>query len=302
MLQRVSMHTCIAKLEAFYETEECFYIVMEFASAGGVPPQPERRPPHTPYTMSNSPLHDHFLTPITHRTSKLHKYRAYPPPALRRVTYTFTPSRDRSDLFDHVAKKGPFSEPEAAVLMQEIGCAIALLHAQGMVHADVKPENILLTDDEHVKLVDFGLSCEIESSENKSDGTLAYWAPELFSNPKPARPMDMWALGLVLFYMLTGEHPFDEQGFADNERIQYNIRKRKPDLSWWAASNEAKKLALALLRKDPEDRLTIEQLLQHPWIVNGGVPQGRERETLLKDGKRQEFQRLTAKLRAACFA
>lgn len=57
----------------------------------------------------------------------------------------------RSDLFDHVAKKGPFSEPEAAVLMQEIGCAIALLHAQGMVHADVKPENILLTDDEHVR-------------------------------------------------------------------------------------------------------------------------------------------------------
>lgn len=58
----------------------------------------------------------------------------------------------------------------------------------------------------------------------------------------------------------------------------------------------------ALLNKDPAQRMTIEQLLQHPWIVSGGVSKGGEREIALQDAKRTEFRRLTAKLRAACFA
>jgi len=240
VLQRVSLHRCIASLEAFYETEDCFFIVMEFVNGG--------------------------------------------------------------DLFDRVANHGAFTEPAAARLLLEVAGALALLHAQGMVHADIKPENMLLTDDGHIKLVDFGLSCEISSTAEKSDGTLAYWAPELFTSPTPRRPMDMWALGVVLFIMLTGEHPFDSRGTADNETLKYNIRKKKPDFSCWTASTEARKLTSALLNKNPEERLTIEELLQHPWLVAGGVPKGSEREVQLHGESQMQFQELTSKLRAACFA
>ena len=67
------------------------------------------------------------------------------------------------ELFDRLVEYGAFSEREAAVLVQELGGAIALLHAQGLCHADIKPENLMLTDAGHVKLVDFGLSVDLNS-------------------------------------------------------------------------------------------------------------------------------------------
>ena len=97
ILQRVSMHTCIAKLEALYEDDDAFYIVMEYIDGG--------------------------------------------------------------DLLDHIDEHGPWSERRAAELLQEVAGAVALLHAQGLCHADIKPENMLLTADGHVRLVDFGLRC-----------------------------------------------------------------------------------------------------------------------------------------------
>ena len=187
VLKKVSLHKCIASLEDFYETDECFYIVMEYVSGG--------------------------------------------------------------DVFERVAEHGAFSEPEAANLLQEMGGAVALLHAQGICHADIKPENMLLSEDGQVKLVDFGLSCEIAKAGDKSEGTVGYWAPELFKRPTPALPMDMWALGVVLYVLLAGEHPFDDQGEADAAKLQDNIRKRKPNFDCWTASTESQKLTMALLRK-----------------------------------------------------
>ena len=111
-LQRVSMHTNIASLEAFYEDDQNFYIVMEFVSG--------------------------------------------------------------ADLLDYVSDKGVLAERQAAKLLSEMGGALALLHAQGMCHGDIKPENMMVGDDGHLKLVDFGLSCEAsEGTAGKSVGTVA---------------------------------------------------------------------------------------------------------------------------------
>lgn len=147
ILQRVSLHRCIASLESVYEEKDRFLIVMEMVTGG--------------------------------------------------------------ELFDQLCEHGAYSEPEAAKLLREVGGAIALLHAQGLCHADIKPENMLLTSDGHIKLVDFGLSCEISRAEAKTTGTLAYWAPELWRRNPPKLPIDMWALGVVLYILLLGEHPCD---------------------------------------------------------------------------------------------
>ena len=103
VLQRVSIHKRVASLEALYETDEHFYIVMEYVSGG--------------------------------------------------------------ELFDHLCEHGAYSEREAATLISELAGAIAICHAQGVAHADIKPENLLLTHDGHVKLVDFGLSCQYVNNE-----------------------------------------------------------------------------------------------------------------------------------------
>lgn len=114
--------------------------------------------------------------------------------------------------------------------------------AQGLCHADIKPENMLLTEDGHVKLVDFGLSCEISKGEDKSEGTLGYWAPEVLRTHRYALPMDMWALGVVLYVLLQGEHPFDDAGTADNAKLKLNIRTKKPSFDSWSGSAESRKL------------------------------------------------------------
>ena len=129
VLQRVSMHRSIAKLEAFYETDTHFYIVMEFVAGG--------------------------------------------------------------ELFDLICDQGAFPERDAAALLQDVSGAVALLHAQGMCHADIKPENMLLTQGGKVKLVDFGLSCELSSdnaAHKSAGGPLLPPPPPAAPAPPPAPP------------------------------------------------------------------------------------------------------------------
>ena len=244
VLQRVSMHKHIAKLEAFYETPSYFYIVMEFVSGG--------------------------------------------------------------ELFDHLVEHGAYSEREAASLLQDVCGALALLHAQGLCHADIKPENMLLTEDDHVKLVDFGLSCDIHhtGTSSRSLGTLAYWPPEILDGSGgPGLPMDMWALGCVLYILLEGVHPFDTSGRLNEDELKKNICSGEPSFEDWNASIEAKSLVLSLLKKNPAERLTIEELLQHPWLLNIPTPVGASGGAEMKRREKlRVFRERSAKLRAACFA
>ena len=170
VLRRVSLHTRIASLEDVYETEDQFWIVMEFVGGG--------------------------------------------------------------DILDYLCEHGAYKEREAATLISELAGAIAILHAQGVAHADIKPENLLLTSDGHVKLVDFGLSAQFEKGTNKrvdpnaldgkTIGTLAYWAPEVLQRG-PGLESDLWALGVITYMLLTAAHPFDDDGEATDEKIRDNL-------------------------------------------------------------------------------
>ena len=93
----------------------------------------------------------------------------------------------------------------------------------------------------------------------------AYWPPELCTSSagKPTGPTpagDMWALGCVVYILLTGRHPFDDE---DDRVMRRNVTERAIDWSGWPASAASKHVVAALLRRDPAERLTIEQLLQH---------------------------------------
>ena len=124
------------------------------------------------------------------------------------------------ELFERLVKKGPYSEKEASRLMSQMAEAIAWLHSQGVCHRDLKPENLLLSQpqgDEEitVKICDFGLSVALgDGTLNEQQGTWAYWAPEMWTG-QYGKQVDMWSLGVILYILLSGRHPFDSPGRSD---------------------------------------------------------------------------------------
>ena len=107
------------------------------------------------------------------------------------------------------ARSGAYTEARAADVIRQAADAVAFLHSQGLCHADIKPENLLLTSDAAdapVKLVDFGLTTEVRNVSASKPGTWAYWPPEAFGDGVIGTATDMWSLGVVLFVLLAGYH------------------------------------------------------------------------------------------------
>lgn len=213
------------------------------------------------------------------------------------------------EMFDHLIQYGAYSEADAARLMREVASALAFLHGVGVVHADLKPENLLLCskkrEDGTVKLIDFGCALvqkEAFDHQNESNspthsnnwinefkganltgsqsdqkelqftGTTAYWPPERFSSGAfPDAATDMWAVGIILFIMLTGVHPFDLTGVATDSEIEDQIKKDPSPPITPALTSHLSPSAIDLIKKlfakDPNERLTADEMLMHPWIA-----------------------------------
>jgi eukaryotic-like serine/threonine-protein kinase len=112
---------------------------------------------------------------------------------------------------DKVLEKGSLPVPKACAWAAEVATALAVAHRKGVIHGDVKPANILITDDNRIKLTDFGMA-RLASRESKDTpllGTPAYWCPEqIVGKPQDARS-DIFSLGVVMYEMVTGQRPFD---------------------------------------------------------------------------------------------
>eukprot|EP00980_Cylindrotheca_fusiformis_P010311 scaffold2297_cov135-Cylindrotheca_fusiformis.AAC.2 len=222
------------------------------------------------------------------------------------------------ELFDHLINNGAYSEFDAARIVREVASALNFLHGIGVVHADLKPENILLTTssrvDAVVKLADFGCSQIMTNTGDFDDNeqkltygapTPAYSPPESILKLAPIQPSsDMWGLGVILFIMLTGAHPFDLAGDASDEAIEelikdpnYKIPIDDPEIAGHL-SPSAKDLIKKLMDRDPDRRLTAFQMLQHPWV------RGETATTAIiaeSDKKLTRFRHIKSKLQAKFF-
>ncbi|KAG7366008.1 serine/threonine kinase [Nitzschia inconspicua] len=201
------------------------------------------------------------------------------------------------ELFDHLIENGAYSEMDASRITREVASALNFLHGIGIVHADLKPENILLSTtrrgDSVTKVADFGTAVFVETNsrdDNKRDDdgriksrtsiqqvygapTPAYCPPGSIQRTEPIQPAtDMWALGVIVFIMLTGCHPYDVSGKATDEEIEANIKNK-----WYAIpihnrkvaghlSLSAKDLIIKLMDRNPKKRMTAYEMLQHPWV------------------------------------
>ncbi|CAL9122658.1 unnamed protein product [Musa textilis] len=178
------------------------------------------------------------------------------------------------ELFDRIIAKGHYSERAAAAICRAIVNVVNICHFMGVMHRDLKPENFLLaTNDEDamLKATDFGLSVFIEEGKVYRDivGSAYYIAPEVLKQ-RYGKEIDIWSAGVILYILLSGVPPF----WAETERGIFDaILKGDIDFEsapWPSISGSAKDLVMKMLKQDPKKRITAAQVLQHPWLVEGG--------------------------------
>ncbi|XP_031490865.1 calcium-dependent protein kinase 2-like [Nymphaea colorata] len=179
------------------------------------------------------------------------------------------------ELFDRIIAKGHYSELAAASICRAIVNVVHICHFMGVMHRDLKPENFLLASkDENsmLKATDFGLSVFIEEGRVYRDivGSAYYVAPEVLRRHY-GKEIDIWSAGVILYILLSGVPPFwaeTEKGIFD-AILQGNIDFESQP--WPSISNSAKDLVRRMLTQDPKRRITSAQVLEHPWIKEGGA-------------------------------
>ena len=170
------------------------------------------------------------------------------------------------DMFT-LLRRRQLTEADVALYAAELVLALRYIHRHGIIHRDVKPENILIDASGHLVLVDFGLSKQKPHPAARTfsvSGTSEYLAPEMILAVGHDERVDYWQLGIVLCEMLTGKHPFYHRNLY---RLQQNILHRTPHFDP-SVSLEARSFLLALLTKDPTSRLgSVPPVLDHNGVM-----------------------------------
>ena len=171
------------------------------------------------------------------------------------------------DLLGFIRKRGKLSESVTKVIFKQLIEGLKYIHRKKIVHRDIKLDNILIDLTNTVKICDFGVSKKLNKGDIMYDhcGTPAYIAPEIFKNHGyEGYSCDIWSAGVTLYYMLGGIQPFCAESIKDLEKIILDGKYDKLE----DVSPEANDLIDGMLQLDPKKRLTEDEILNHPWIVN----------------------------------
>ena len=185
----------------------------------------------------------------------------------------------KGDLYFYTRKEGKdkvqFSDEALQGVLAEIVVAMEFLHSQGVVYRNLKPENILITDDGHIKLTDYVLSKNMEGESKKGvytfKGSIQYMAPQIIKGPF-GHKADVWALGIVAYEMKFRQNPLQNNGKVQYSFSQYeqllknNFIDEKLNSKIGYMSQQFRQLLRKLLEQDPENRISLEELHSHPYF------------------------------------
>lgn len=175
------------------------------------------------------------------------------------------------ELFAKVANGGRLKEDVARKYFQQLISAVDFCHSRGVSHRDIKPENLLLNGNDDLKITDFGFSALPEQKRydgllHTQCGTPAYVAPEVLRKKGyDGAKADIWSCGVVLYVLLAGFLPFQDENLMNLYRKIFKAEYEFPP--WF--SPETRKLISKLLMADPERRISIQGIMRVPWYRRG---------------------------------
>ncbi|KAL2848494.1 kinase-like domain-containing protein [Aspergillus pseudoustus] len=196
------------------------------------------------------------------------------------------PSQDSLYMVMEMCKKGvimkvgleeradPYDDERCRCWFRDLILGIEYLHAQGIVHRDIKPDNCLVTSEDVLKVVDFGVSEMFEKDSDmftaKSAGSPAFLPPELCvvkHGDVSGKAADIWSMGVTLYCLRYGRLPFEKQSIFE----LYEAIKNDPLVCEGELDERFKDMISRILEKDPAKRIQMDELREHPWVTKNGM-------------------------------
>ncbi|XP_060699868.1 testis-specific serine/threonine-protein kinase 1-like [Hemiscyllium ocellatum] len=203
----------------------------------------------------------------------------------------------QGDLLEFIKTRGALPEEVSRKMFRQLALAVKHCHELGVVHRDLKCENLLLDKDFNIKLSDFGFAKRCSTDDQGRPllsktfcGSAAYAAPEVLQGiPYQPKVYDVWSLGVILFIMVCGSMPYDDSNIKRMLRIQKEHRVDFPRSKVVPA--DCKELIYRMLHPDTSKRLTIEEVLEHPWLFTAKMKETTSTKKVDQSAEKREEKR-----------
>lgn len=175
------------------------------------------------------------------------------------------------DVFDEIVRRGRFAEDEARELFRSLVSGVSYLHDHRIAHRDLKPQNLLLRSRRNpsdIIISGFAYACRVDAPQCLTFrcGTPSYVAPEILKNIPYDQSADMWSVGVILYALLCGHNPFEEEVQAELFRKIRTAEWNFKGPHWNTVSDDAKQIIRSLLVVNPAQRWSARRVLKSSWL------------------------------------